>query len=518
MEDVFETSKCPDGMVMITLEEYEGLKHEVRRLEKLVDVLAESNMLSQHKRFGASSEKGCYEQLSFLFNEAEVCADAADAEEDVEVKTHKRHKKHKYTLEHLPEGVPVEVIEHHLPAEEQLCPRCGSEMTEIGSETVRTLKIIPKKVYIQEDRYYSYACRVCNENGTETPVIKTPRNEPFISGSFASPEATAHIMVQKFVMGVPLYRQEQEFKRCDIDLSRQTMSNWLLRASEDYLSPIYEHLHRELLKRDILHADETTLQVLREKDRKPQTKSYMWLYRTSGDTDKPIVLYDYKPGRGREYPRKFLDGFKGYLHADGYEVYHDLLPDITVVGCMAHARRKFDEAIKSQPRGRAKAGPAVQGLAYCEQLFKIERDLSGLSAEERYKARLELEKPVLDALSAWADTVDAAPKSALGKALHYLREQWPYLTAYLEDGRLEISNNRAERSIKMFVIDRKNFLFANTPRGAEGSAVMFSLIETARENGLDPYKYLTYVFKTAPELKKQDPEWYEKLSPNNVKL
>lgn len=168
-----------------------------------------------------------------------------------------------------------------------------------------------------------------------------------------------------------------------------------------------------------------------------------------------------------------------------------------MVGCWAHARRKFDEAMKSLPKGKAKGSSAAQGLAYCELLFKIEESLAELSPEERYKQRLEQAKPVLDALQAWAEIRTAAPKSALGKALNYLKEQWPYLTNYLKDGRLELSNNRAERSIKPFVIDRKNFLFANTPRGANGSAVIFSMIQTALENGLDPYRYLTWLMKTA---------------------
>ena len=178
-------------------------------------------------------------------------------------------------------------------------------------------------------------------------------------------------MTQKFVMGSPLYRQEQEIKRKGIHLSRQTMSNWILKATEDYLAPVYEQLHRELLTRDVLHADETTLQVLHEPGKKPQSDSYMWLYRTSGDTDKPIVLYEYQPGRGAKHPKEFLAGYKGYLHTDGYAGYHDLGEDITVVGCWAHALRKFDEAVKSLPKGKAKGSSASQGLTYCNLLFGI---------------------------------------------------------------------------------------------------------------------------------------------------
>lgn len=251
----------------------------------------------------------------------------------------------------------------------------------------------------------------------------------------------------------------------------------------------------------MLHADETTLQVLRESGKKAQAKSYMWLYRTSGDTDHPIVLYEYQPSRSQEHPKEFLKGFHGYLHTDGYVGYHSLQEEITVVGCWAHLRRKFDEAVNVLPKNKRSTGTAAAvGQAYCRKLFEIERSLSGLTPEKRYTKRLELEKPVLDALLTWANTRTAVPKSALGQALEYLKNQWPYLVNYLKDGRLELSNNRAERSIKPFVIDRKNFLFANTPNGDQSSAVIFSLIETAKEYGMDPYKYLLYVLKTAPAL------------------
>ena len=242
----------------------------------------------------------------------------------------------------------------------------------------------------------------------------------------------------------------------------------------------------------------------------------MWLYRTSGDTDKPIVLYEYQSGRGGKHPKEFLTGFHGYLHTDGYAGYHSLPEGITFVGCWAHLRRKFDEAVKSLPKGKAKGSSASQGLAYCNLLFEIEQGLAEKTAEERHNERLKQSKPVLDAMLAWANSRTAAPKSALGKAFTYLKEQWRYLTNYLKDGRLELSNNRAERSIKPFVIDRKNFLFANTPKGAKGSAIMFSLIQTAIENGLDPYRYLTWLLKNANNADLTRAEEVQKLLPWNV--
>jgi len=502
-------------------EEFQAQRKKISELESRVDVLMEALRLARHKQFGASSEKSeetLMEQLSFLFNEAEVfsAADKEDTENVTVVAAHKRHKKHEYTLDNIPEGIATKQVEHRLEGEALVCPQCGETMTEIGKEVVRTLEIVPAQTIVHEDIYYTYACQNCNKEDIETPVVKAPREKNIIPGSFATPEAVAHIMTQKFVMGSPLYRQEQEINRKGIHLSRQTMSNWILKATEDYLTPVYEQLHRELITRDVLHADETTLQVLHEPGKKPQSDSYMWLYRTGGDTDKPIVLYEYQPGRGAKHPKEFLTGYRGYLHTDGYAGYHDLGEDITVVGCWAHARRKFDEAVKSLPKGKAKGSSASQGLTYCNLLFGIEQEIADKTAEQRYEERLKQAKPVLDALLSWANSRTAAPKSALGKAFHYLKEQWPYLTNYLKDGRLEISNNRAERSIKPFVIDRKNFLFANTPKGATGSAVMFSLIQTAIENGLDPYKYLTWLLKAANNADLSEPQTVQTLLPWNA--
>jgi len=523
--DNFQTSNAE--MVTISRAEYEELQAQSKRvseLESRVDVLMEALRLARHKQFGASSEKSeesLMEQLSFLFNEAEVfsAADKEDPENVTAVAAHKRHKKHEYTLDNLPEGIATKQVEHRLEGEALVCPQCGNTMTEIGKEVVRTLEIIPAQMVVREDIYYTYACRSCSENadeGCETPVVKAPREKNIIPGSFATPEAIAHIMTQKFVMGSPLYRQEQEINRKGIHLSRQTMSNWILKATEDYLTPVYEQLHRELLTREVLHADETPLQVLHEPGKKPQSDSYMWLYRTSGDVDEPIVLYEYQPGRGAKHPKEFLAGYKGYLHTDGYAGYHDLGEAITVVGCWAHMRRKFDEAVKSLPKGKTKGSSASQGLTYCNLLFGIEQEIADKTTDQRYEERLKQAKPVLDAMLSWANSRTAAPKSALGKAFHYLKEQWPYLTNYLKDGRLEISNNRAERSIKPFVIDRKNFLFANTPKGATGSAIMFSLIQTAIENGLDPYKYLTWLLKQAKDADLADIRVVQSLLPWNA--
>ena len=444
------------------------------------------------------------EQLSFTYNEAEASASGtkAAAEKPVAVKAHERKRQSGNVLDVVPEGARTEVVEHRLPENERICSACGSELVEIGKEVRRTLQMKPAEFWIREDVYYTYACKNCEQETGEANIVKAAKEPALLPGSFASAEAVAYLAAQKFVMHSPLYRLEQEFNRQGLKLSRQTMANWLLKASEKRLRPVYDVLHEQLCREPVLHADETTLQVLREPGRSSTSKSYMWLYRTSGCAKQPIVLYEYQPTRKAEHAERFLQGFSGWLHADGYQGYHRLPGNIRVVGCWAHARRKFDEALGTLPQEERKDSPATMGECDCSQLFKLEQALAELTPEERYKKRLEQEKPVLDALLSWANETQAktAPKSALWKAIHYLLEQWPYLTRYLEDGRLELSNNRAERSMKPFVMGRKNWLFANTPGGAQASSVIYSLIETAKENCLDPYRYLLWILQTAPQL------------------
>ena len=517
MEMITKTNTSNAEMVSILSAENDALRKENESLSQQVNWLMEQMRLAKKKVFGASSEKGCEEltgQINFLFDEAELhLAIERKEKESAPVAGYTRKKRSSSLDEILPENVPVEVVEHRLPESKRSCPQCGTTMTEIGKDVRRSLVIVPAQVKIREDWFYTYACQNCKLNGTETPVLKTDNLPSVIPGSYASPEAIAHIAVQKYVMGSPLYRQAAELNRSGVMLSRQTMSNWLMWASEHWLAPIYEQLHKQLVSQKVLHADETTLQVLHEEGKKAQSKSYMWLYRTSGDAEHPIVLYEYKPDRKSENAEKFLSGFSGWLHADGYQGYHRLPENISVVGCWAHARRKFDEAVNALPKPEQAGSAALEGQRYCTKLFAIEKELAGLTPEERYTQRLEREKPVLDALLAWSYTKKAAPKSALGKAIYYLQEQWPYLMRYLEDGSLELSNNRAERSIKPFVMDRKNFLFANTPGGAQGSATIFSLIETAKENSLDPFRYLVWVLSEAPAAAAGDADWPEKLTP-----
>ncbi|NRF96336.1 IS66 family transposase, partial [Paenibacillus frigoriresistens] len=319
---------------------------------------------------------------------------------------------------------------------------------------------------------------------------------PVYPGSLASSSIMAYIMSQKYVESMPLYRQEQQFARFGVLLSRQTLANWMIYGADKWLSLLQRRMHEHLLDQDILHADETTLQVLQEPGRAAETKSYLWLYRT-GRQGPPIVVYDYQKTRAGEHPRDFLSGFSGYLHVDGYAGYNKVA-DVTLIGCWAHARRKFDESLKALPNSKPKVSVAAQeGLDFCNRLFAIERDLKNSTRDERYAARLERSRPVLDAFSAWLHKHKPRilPKSAFGQAITYCLNQWEKLEAFMKDGRLEIDNNRSERSIKPFVIGRKNWMFSNTPRGAKASATIYSIIETAKENSLNPLLYLTYLFE-----------------------
>lgn len=488
--------------VTIPKVEYDNLCGQVTELTSKVEWLMEQFRLAQHRRFGASSEKSVgddYDQMN-LFNESEIASDILVPEPElVEIEKHFRKRRNMVNGNDLPDNLPIETILHELPADERVCPECDGDLHAMGKETLRReLKLIPAKAVIVEHIRKVYACRNCEKDECGVPIIKAAVSNPVIKGGFASPEAIAHIATQKFVMAVPLYRQEQEWNRCGIELSRQTMSNWLIKATFDWLEPIYDALAEILCLCTVLHADETTLQVLHESGKTAQSKSYMWLYRTGGDTASPIVLYEYQPNRRAEHPKFFLKNFSGYLHADGYEGYHDLSAGIKIVGCFAHARRKFDEAIKGLNKKARSDSVAMIGKRFCDKLFALERDFAGLTAKERFQKRQELSKPVFNEFYEWLGTLAPPPKTGLYTAVVYMRNQREYLGRYLEDGRLEISNNRAERSIKPFVIGRKNWLFANTPRGAKASAIMFSIIETAKENGLSPYEYLTYVFRNAP--------------------
>jgi len=320
--------------------------NEIIRLKQQVEWLTEQFRLMQARQFGSSSEEGTTadnaDQLS-LFNEAEATADSSIPEPELEQITYAR-KKQKGKRETDFSGLPTEQIIHELPEDERVCPDCGGEMHACGHDVYRReLTCVPAQYKVTEHLQTAYSCRHCERTSDHVPMKKSVVPAAMIPGSgVASPSLLAQILNNKYTLALPLYRQEQELKRIGVNLSRQTMSNWVITAYERWFSGLFNLLHAELLKNAILHADETTLQVLHEDGRKATQKSYVWLYGTSGDTKHPVVLYDYQPSRAGECASDFLDGFAGKLHTDGYDAYHcKLPPEITVVGCWAHMRRKF---------------------------------------------------------------------------------------------------------------------------------------------------------------------------------
>lgn len=506
--------------------QFESLKLELDKALSTIKWYEEQFRLYQHQKFGPKIEKIDIDQLS-LFNEVEKESDETieepvlveKKEEDVaETKTNKKPRKEKRSRDVLYNGLPVERIEIKLNNSE--CEICGEQLHLIRTEIRRSIKIVPAQAIEVEEVIDVCGCRNCEQTNITTPIIQAPTPKRAIPGSIASSSLIAYVMEQKYVNSMPLYRQEQQFKRWGIELSRQNLANWMIKGSE-WLEPLYNRMHNNLLKQDIILADETTLQVLKEPGKAPSTKSYIWLYRT-GKYGPVIVLYEYQPSRQGIHPENFLKNYSGYLLVDGYAGY-DNIPGVILCGCWAHARRKFYESIIAQPKNEKNKHSltnAEQGFSYISQLYQVEDQIKDLSPEERYKIRNERSRVILDDFSAWLNkkTLEITPKSKTGQAITYCLNQWKKLNSFLLDGRLEIDNNRSERSIKSVVIGRKNFLFSNTPKGAKASAIIYSIVETAKGNNLNPYKYLDYLLNQLPNINLKNQDELDSLLPWNVKL
>ena len=431
------------------------LTARVVELEALVKFYEEQFRLNKHRQFGPSSEKSPMQEQLDLFDEVENTVDPGQPEL-VQITYNRRKRKGK--REDDLSGLPVEVVEHKLPESERTCPECGEELHVMGHNTRQELTIIPARVKVVKHEQEVYACRNCERNNKPVPIIKAPMPESVIKGSLASPSSVAHIMTQKYVMCVPLYRQEQDWNRQGVALSRQTMANWVIRCAEDWLNPLYERLKTKLLACEVLHADETVVQVLKEPGKTPQSNSYMWLYLTSGDTEQHIVLYEYQPRRSAEHPKQFLSDFKGYLHTDGYAGYHKL-PDVTVVGCWAHMRRKFEDALKvvsSTDKLKSSANEAIRRIG---ALFHFESLWKNLPPDERHTLRQKESKPLAEEFFAWLGALKVLPKSTMGGAVRYALDQRQWLMNFYLDGRIELSNNRAENAVRPFTVGRKNWHF-----------------------------------------------------------
>ncbi|XP_014680252.1 PREDICTED: uncharacterized protein y4jD-like [Priapulus caudatus] len=471
------------------------LQKLVLDLQVKVNWYEEQFRLSQHKRFGVSSEKGAVHPD--LFNEAETFADD-HAESDAAVQETITYTRKKPGRKALPADLPRKIDRHELPESEQICD-CGHALHVVGEASSEQLEIIPAQVYVIEHVQVKYACRGCEEGFKTAPKPAQP-----IPKSFATPGLLAYIIISKFLDSLPLYRQEAIFKRYNIELSRATMSNWVLTIAE-LLKPYYDRLKHHLITQTFIQADETTLTVVQD-GRENGTKSYMWLYQSGEHRPLyPVVLYDYQSTRAGYHAKTFLSGFKGYLQTDGFPGYHLMESDALVVllGCMAHARRKFDDALKALPKeSRKKSGKVQLALSLIAKLYAVESEIKDLTVEQRYLVRQQKSKPVLNQLKAWCDqsVTQVTKDSRLGMAIHYVINQWKYLTRYLQDGALQIDNNTVEQRIKPFVIGRKNWLVNQTPRGANASALLYSLVQTAKANNLEPFAYLKYLLTELPKL------------------
>jgi len=490
---------------------YEQLQAENAKLQARLDELTakydrllEKYMQKVRKIFGRSREMiDGQTVLEGFFNEAEVESDTTQPEPTVEEVTApiaKLAKKYPGQKKAKLEGLPVERIEYELQDEARNCDKCGELLPELKPVVRTRIEVIPAQVKVFEEVQHVYApCGKCeNEEDEGHGIERAPAPEAAIPHCMATESTIAFVIVEKYQYGLPLNRQETMWHMADLHISRQTMANWVILASEMWLGKIYERMHHMLLQRDIIMADESELQVLQEKDRPATSKSFMWLYRSG--IGPPIILFEYQQTREAKHPLKFLQGFSGYLCTDGYAAYYNW-PSVINVSCFAHARRKFYDAFMSLPKNaRTKESASYQGFQFCNRLFDAERLLRGTDPQERFNERLKKSRPILDEFKKWLDLMlpRAEDQSNFGKAVKYCLNQWPTLCNFMLDGRLEIDNNASERSIKNYAIGRKGWLFANTPRGADASAVAYSIVQTAVANKLKPFEYIQYLLKNMP--------------------
>lgn len=466
------------------------LAEKTQRIETLQHQLHQA----LNARFGRQSEKQDDRQLS-LFDEAAITTEQAairEADESIHVPAHNRKKPGRKPL---PAELPrVEVI-HDLSDTDKTCA-CGHELAHISNETSEQLEYIPAKVQVIVNIRKKYACKAC-----ESTIKTAPLPEQLLPKSIATPSLLAHIAISKYDDHLPLYRQEEILQRHGIDIARNTLGDWMIRVGEQ-LAPLIKLLHYDILAHDVAFADETPLQVLKQPGKTAKQKSYMWVFH-GGAPDRRCVIYHYAASRASEVPLRFFEDYQGYLHVDGYKGYLPLIPKkrIKLVACFAHIRRKFyaiTQSVKTE-------GLAHIAMKWITQLYRLEKNARDEEASPELIKAIREEKalPIIKEMHTWLqlNSLHTPPKSPLGEAMSYALNQWPHFLHYLEDGRLEIDNNRSERAVKPFVIGRKNWLFAGNHHGATAGANLFSLIETAKIHHLNPYDYLRYLFTNLPKAK-----------------
>lgn len=473
------------------------LNSVVKSKDQVIDQLKEALILERHRRFAKLNE-ALRSLQGELFNEAEQVSleEATSNNDELDTVTVPAHERKRGGRKPLPADLPRIDVVHDLDEADKVCSK-GHALELVGEKTSEQLDVVPMQIHVLRHIRKQYACPCCDKAGA--PEIKTAaKPKQPIEKSQASPGLLAYITVGKYADSLPLYRQTQIFKRCDVELNRTTLASWMVRCGE-LVQPIINRLEEQLLNAEILHMDETPVQVLNEKGKPAHSKSYMWVRSGAPPNGGPIKLFDYDPSRSGAVPNRLLAGYAGALMVDGYEAYESVCQsqDLTRLGCWAHARRKFVEAAKGNKKNNGQANKVIKLIA---KLYAIEKSLSDADTQTRHEQRQERAAPVIEQLRAWINDTQpkVPPQSLLGKATHYLNKQWPRLIAYLQDGQYPIDNNAVENAIRPFAVGRKNWLFSTSVDGAKASANLYSLIETAKANGLEPYGYLKRVFTELP--------------------
>ena len=491
-----------ETLTKLFLSQQEQLGNIDHTLQLVLEQMAD---LKRH-RFGRSSEKHeAEDQISFMevdgkivfFNESEAVA-AEESTEEPEGVSRTRPKKKQGKREEDLDGIPVVVVEHSM-TDEELEDKFGKEgWKQLPDEVYRRYSFTPAKIEVEEHHVKVYAGKETEE------VIKAPHPQTLLRGSLVSPSLEAAVMNAKYVNAVPLYRQEQEFERYGLHISRQNMANWTIQCADRYLAVLYDYLHEKLYGYHVLQADETP--VLVNKDGRPAgSKSYMWVYRTGRMyTECQIVLYEYQRTRNASHPREFLKDFSGICVTDGYQVYHTIeeeREDLKIAGCWSHARRRFDEAVKALPKAKQKDSRAYLALTMIQAIYREEKLLKDLPAEERMIRRQLSVKPLVEAYFIWVrENLPKVPqKSKTWEGFNYSLNQEKYLKVFLDDGEVPMDNNAAEQSIRGFCIGKKNWAMIDTVAGAKSSAIIYSIAETAKANNLKPYDYFEYLLTEIPK-------------------
>lgn len=507
------TIKSQNEIILSLRETVASNQEQMRIMTEKIDYLT-------NKLFGTSSEKTkTLEGQYTLFDEAEqeaVPADESDIAEAIPVKEHTRKAKSKQS--DIFKGVPSRDEIIPLSDKQKHCSDCGAQLEVIGKQFVRReFRFTPAKGEVVNIYVETAKCPVCSEASAMEKAIqfvKANAPEALIPHSYASTSVVAWVMYQKYANSMPLYRQEQDWNQMGVLLNRATMANWIIYCASQYFAPFYDYLHRELLKRQFLMADETRIQVLHEAERKAETDSFMWLFRSGEDGLPPIILYKYTETRAKFNALEFLKGFQGYLETDCYQGYNNL-PGIKRCCCFAHLRRYFVEAV---PKGKELdySNPAAQGVQYINRLFEHERYSAARkqTSEQRYTYRLEKEKPVLDAFWKWISQQCPKKGTRFEKAVNYAQNHKDEFMTYLEDGRCSFSNNLSENSIRPFTVGRRNWLFSDSPKGANASSMVYTMVEMAKAHNLNIYKYLNYLLEQLPGTIMSD-EGLSKLVPWN---